>query len=73
MLKGHAATFYYDYIAGKRHDFDTMLQLTRTYFETDENRQLYMFEWRDTTFHRVISSNLTKSCVECLQLLFDTL
>jgi hypothetical protein len=44
MLKGRAATFYYDYIAGKRHDFDTMLQLTRTHFETDENRQLYMFK-----------------------------
>jgi hypothetical protein len=44
MLKGRAATFYYDYIAGKRHDFDTMLQLTRTHFETDENRQLYMSE-----------------------------
>jgi hypothetical protein len=38
MLKGRAATFYYDYIADKRHDFDTMLQLTRTYFKTDENR-----------------------------------
>jgi hypothetical protein len=25
MLKGRATTFYYDYIAGKRHDFDTML------------------------------------------------
>jgi hypothetical protein len=73
MLKERAATFYYDYIAGKRHNFDTMLQLIRTYFETDENQQLYMSEWRDTTFHRVISSNLTKSCVECLQLLFDIL
>jgi hypothetical protein len=44
MLKGRATTFYYDYIAGKRHNFDTILQLTRTYFETDENRQLYMSE-----------------------------
>ena len=25
MLKGRAATFYYDHIAGKRHDFDIML------------------------------------------------
>jgi hypothetical protein len=44
MLKGRAATFYYDYITSKRHDFDTMLQLTRTHFETDKNRQLYMSE-----------------------------
>jgi hypothetical protein len=73
MLKGRATTFYYDYIAGKRHDFDTMLQLIRTHFETDENRQLYMSEWRDTTFQKVINSNPTKSRVECLQLLFNTL
>jgi hypothetical protein len=45
MLKRRAATFYYDYIAGKRHDFNTMLQLTRTYFKTDKNQQLYMFKW----------------------------
>jgi len=73
MLKGRAATFYYDHIAGKRYDFDTMLRLTRTHFETDENRQLYMSEWRETTFQRVINSNPTKSRLECLQLLFDKL
>jgi hypothetical protein len=44
MLKGRAATFYYDYITGKRYDFDTMLSLTKAYFETDKNRQLYMLE-----------------------------
>ena len=44
MLKGRAATFYYNYIAGKRYDFDTMLRLTKTYFETDENRYFYMLE-----------------------------
>jgi hypothetical protein len=73
MLKGRAATFYYDHIAGKRHDFDTMLQLTRIHFETNENRQLYMAEWRETTLQRIIASNTTKSCLECLQLLFDKL
>jgi hypothetical protein len=44
MLKGRVATFYYDYIASKRHNFDTMLWLIRTHFETDKNQQLYMFE-----------------------------
>ena len=73
MLKGRAATFYYDHIAGKRYDFDTMLRLTRTHFETDENQELYMSEWRETTFQRVINSNPTKSRLECLQLLFDKL
>ena len=32
MLKGRAATFYYDHITDKRYDFDTMLRLTRTHF-----------------------------------------
>jgi len=50
ILKGRAATFYYDHIAGKNYSFDIMLQLTRAHFETDENRQLYMSEWRETTF-----------------------
>lgn len=73
MLKGRAATFYYDHIAGKRHDFDTMLRLTKTQFETDENRQFYMSEWRETTFQRIITANPTKDRLECLQLLFDKL
>ena len=50
-----------------------MLQLTRAHFETDENRQLYMSEWRETTFQRVIASNPIKTRLECLQLLFDKL
>jgi len=66
MLKGRAAAFYHDHIAGKRYDFDTMFRLTRTHFETDENRQLYMSEWREITFQRVINSNPTKSRLECL-------
>jgi hypothetical protein len=44
ILKGRAATFYYDYIASKRHDFNTILQLTRTHFKTNKNQQLYMSE-----------------------------
>ena len=50
MLKGRAATFYYDHIAGKNYSFNAMLQLTRAHFKTDENRQLYMSEWRETIF-----------------------
>jgi len=44
MLKGHVATFYYNYITGKRYDFNTMLSLTKAYFKTDKNQQLYMSE-----------------------------
>ena len=38
MLKGRAATFYYDHIVGKNYNFKAMLQLTRAHFKTDENR-----------------------------------
>lgn len=38
MLKGHTATFYYDYIIGKRYNFNTILNLTKAYFKIDENR-----------------------------------
>jgi len=37
MLKGRAVTFYYNHIAGKRYNFNIMLNLTKAYFETDEN------------------------------------
>jgi len=73
MLKGRAATFYYNHIAGKRYDFDTMLRLTKTHFETDENRYFYMLEWRETTFQRIITANPAKNRLECLQLLLDKL
>ena len=38
ILKGRAVTFYYDYIAGKRYNFNMMLNLTKAYFKIDENR-----------------------------------
>ena len=44
MLKGRATTFYYNYIAGKMYDFDTIVNLIKAHFETDENRQFYIAE-----------------------------
>ena len=73
MLKGRAATFYYDKLSGRGYDFDTMLAHTRTHFETEENRQLYMSEWRETTLPRVIAENPTKTRLECLEAMFDKL
>src|ERR1019366_1489490 len=64
---------YYDKIQGRHHNFDTMVKLVRTHFENNETRQLYLSEWRETTFQRVINDNPTKSRSECLQLLFDGL
>jgi hypothetical protein len=44
MLKGRAATFYYDNLSGKDYSFKNMILKTKIYFETKENRQLYLSE-----------------------------
>jgi hypothetical protein len=42
MLKGRASFFYYNKIIGRIYDFQTMIAITRTYFETEENHQKYL-------------------------------
>jgi hypothetical protein len=37
MLKDKASDFYYDSIMGKTTDFDIIVIITRTHFETKEN------------------------------------
>jgi hypothetical protein len=44
MLKGRASFFYYDKIIGRMYDFQTIVIITRTYFETEENYQKYLSE-----------------------------
>jgi hypothetical protein len=44
MLKGRAATFYYNNLSGKDYSFKNMILKTKIYFETEENRQLYLSE-----------------------------
>jgi hypothetical protein len=73
MLKGYVITFYYNHIAGKRYNFNIILNLTKAYFKTDENRQLYMLEWREIIFQRVITANLINTRLKYLQLLFNKL
>jgi hypothetical protein len=73
MLKDRASSFYYSKITGRPYDFITMVAMVKMHFETEENRQFYMSEWRETTLPRVIASNPTKSKLECLQILFDKL
>ena len=58
MLKGQASTFYYNRLAGKGYDFDRMIYESRYHFETEENKQQYILEWRETTFLRIIVINL---------------
>ena len=73
MLKGNVSDFFYDNIIGKTNDFCTMVAMTKAHFETEENRQMYLTEWRETTLLRIIASNPAKSKMECLQLLIAKL
>ncbi len=66
MLKGRALVLYYSQIQGKMLDFSTMVQRIRDYFENDEIYQLYLLEWRETLFQRVINENPTKTRAKCL-------
>lgn len=73
MLKGRAADFYYDRLVGKGYDFNRMIFETRCHFETEESKQQYLTEWRETTLARIITANPGISRLECLQKLFDRL
>ena len=44
MLKDKASDFYYDKITKRSYDFRTMVNLMRSHFETEENRQKYLSE-----------------------------
>jgi hypothetical protein len=44
MLKGRVATFYYDNLSSKGYNFKNMILKIKIYFETKENRQLYLSE-----------------------------
>jgi len=50
-----------------------MINLTKAHFETEENHQKYLSEWRETTLLYTISENPGKSKLECFQLTVDKL
>jgi hypothetical protein len=42
MLKGRAATFYYNNLSSKGYSFENIITKTKIHFEIKENRQLYL-------------------------------
>ena len=73
MLKGQAADYYYSRLSNRGFNFANLITSIRNHFETEEKRQLYMSEWRETTLLRIILDNLDKTRLECLEILFDKL
>ena len=71
MLKEQAATFYYDRLSNRNYRFDDIIVITRIYFETEENRQFYMAEWKEITLLKICQDNLEKTRLKCLELMFN--
>ena len=61
MLKGRTSTFYYNRLAGKGYKFNQIIYKTRCHFKTEENKQQYILEWRETIFLKIITINLDVS------------
>ena len=59
MLKGQASTFYYNCLVKKGYNFNRMIYKLRYHFKTEENKQQYILEWRETTFLKIIVINLS--------------
>ncbi|KAI1003158.1 hypothetical protein K3495_g5047 [Podosphaera aphanis] len=57
MLKGRAIDFYYETIALENFTFLQMVTLTKNHFETEAYRQLYITEWKYTTFRSLLNDN----------------
>ena len=73
MLKGKAEKFYFIRVKGKARDFPIIVEMMRAHFDTEENRQRSITEWRETTFPRIITRNPEKSRSEYLETLFKIL
>src|SRR5437763_11100955 len=73
MLKGRASNFYYDKLFSREYNFNTLVSMTRAHFETEENRQKYLSEWREITLLHTILENPNKSKLECFQAMIDKL
>ncbi|KAK2769626.1 glycosyl transferase [Colletotrichum kahawae] len=50
MLKDEASDFYFNYISDNATlDFHDLVSCVKQHFETEEARQTYLSEWRNTT------------------------
>jgi hypothetical protein len=49
MLKERVSNFYYNKLSGRLYNFQTMINLMKAHFKTEENHQKYLLEWRETT------------------------
>lgn len=73
MLKGKALDFYFEKIDRQIDNFVDMVASLRMHFETEETRQRYLTEWRETNLLRTIKKNSDKTRLECLELMLDNL
>ncbi|MDB5910367.1 MAG: polyprotein [Massilia sp.] len=75
MLRGRALQFYYDRLCDtdSPRDLPTMVRMMKTHFESEESKQMYLSQWRETTLIQTIEQNPGKPKTEALEILLDKL
>lgn len=73
MLRDGARQFYFDNLMKENLNFDEMVSRTREFFHTVEDRQMYIQEWRSTTFVRIVKANPDKDLSQCFEILVSKL
>ncbi|KAK9435253.1 polyprotein [Metarhizium brunneum] len=73
MLKGNAMAYYLDNLAGNDLPYVTMVTMIQRRFETDNTTQLYWDELRRTTLQTTMAKNPSKSMMEALEDLIQTI
>jgi hypothetical protein len=66
MFKGRAATFYYNNLFSKGYSFENIIIKIKIHFEIEENRQLYLSEWRMIILLKIILDNPDKNRLKYL-------
>ena len=59
MLKSQTNTFYYNYLAGIGYNFNRIIYKLKYHFKIEENKQQYILKWREITFLKIITINLS--------------
>ena len=57
-LRAKLVLFIINCLVGKGYNFDRIIYKLRYHFKTEENKQQYILEWRETTFLKIIIINL---------------
>ena len=73
MLREDALDYFYDNVNDKGFSFETMCDMVKSHFETEEHKQGMMTRWNTTTLKTIMAKNEDKNTEECLELVIKEL